>query len=183
MLAMQYTIPLPPGFDEAQARQRVQARAPLFDAHPGLRHKAFLYNAEERLYAPFYIWHDVSAARDFLLDELFHGVVRDFSRHRVRSWYGVHLLEASTQPPGFALREADVIAPEEKLENFLAREREAQQALRHAPGLCLHLVGFDPDRWEILRYSLWASKAQCVASGSDSAIGYDVLHVSAPKKE
>ncbi len=39
----------------------------------------------------FALWKDVLEAQKFLLDDLFRGVIETFSRHRVRSWFVIHM--------------------------------------------------------------------------------------------
>ncbi len=181
MLAMQYSIPLPGNYDAAQIRARVGARCKLFDAHAGLAHKSFLYNDADKLYAPFYVWKDVIEAQKFLLDDLFKGVIDTFSRHRVRSWYAVHMAYGNRDLlPLYAVREIDAIAPEEKLDVFLANEKTRQTSLLKNPDLYMHLVALDADRWEILRFSLWRDKQSASTPSSDVFQDYEVLHVSEP---
>jgi hypothetical protein len=181
MIAMQYSIPLPPNFAPDMVRQRVEQRRASFDSHAGLVHKSFLYHAKERLYAPFYVWKDVGEARDFLLNELFHGVVETFNRHRVRSWYVASMMYVNRDLyAGFARREIDVIPPEARLSDFLQRERAMQQELSASPDLYAHTLAFDPERWEIMRFSLWKDALSADKPASDSVIEYDVLHVSEP---
>jgi hypothetical protein len=182
MLAMQYSIQLPENFDADIIRNRVESRSKLFDDHDGLQHKSFLYNADEKIYAPFYIWKDVFQARDFLLDDLFKGVVDTFNRHRVRSWFVVHMAYGNRKlKPSFAQREVDTIPPEETLSRYLKRDKDMQEQLVKNPNLYMHVVALDADRWEILHFSLWADKASAIQSGSDSTLTYEVLHVSEPK--
>lgn len=181
MIAMQYSIPLPANFDSDDVVRRVENRRASFDAHAGLVHKSFLYNAKERLYAPFYVWKDVGEARDFLLNELFHGVVETFNRHRVRSWYVANMVYANRELyASYARRDIDVIPPEAKLDEYLEREREAQKQLSGHPDLYAHTLAFDPDRWEILHFSLWKDKQAAPKSTSDSMMDYEVLHISEP---
>ena len=181
MLAMQYSIQLPDGYGDAQIRARVDQRSKLFDGHGGLVHKSFLYNNRERLYAPFYVWKDVVEAQQILLDDLFKGVIEAFSRHRVRSWYVIHMAYGDRAlKPAFCYREVDIIAPEERLDRFLAQEKEEQARLIKDPRLYMQVVGLDADRWEIVRYSLWQDKACARKPGSDSFQEYEVLHVSEP---
>jgi len=182
MLAMQYSIPLPANYDSALIRERVRARSSLFDEHAGLMHKSFLFNAKEHLYAPFYIWRDVAQARDFLMDELFHGVIETFNRHRVRSWYVVNMGYGNAGLlAGYARREIDVIPPEVKLEDYLANEKKLQKQLLLNPNLYSHVIALDADRWEILHFSLWKDKESAEKPSSDSYIEYEVLHVSKPQ--
>ena len=179
MLAMQYTISLPPGFDAAKIRERVDVRSRLFDGHQGLVHKSFLYNDQEKLYAPFYIWKDVVEARDFLMDDLFKGVIEAFSRHRVRSWFTLQLGYGNrTITPTYALSETDRIAPEERLDRYVAEQKQHQESLLTHPDLYMHLIAMDADRWELLRFSLWKDKASAEKPSTDSYHEFDVLHVT-----
>lgn len=181
MLAMQYSIPLPANFGGEQVRERVSQRRALFDAHAGLLHKSFIYNESDHLYAPFYVWKGVEPAQDFLMDDLFRGVVETFSRHRVRSWIVLSMAYGNKQvKPAYALRETDLIAAEESLKGFKAQEQKQQAALLADPNLYLHLVALDADRWEVMRYSLWKDRAAAPEPRSDCFQTYDVLHVSEP---
>ena len=178
---MQYSIQLPANYDVALIENRVNERKPLFDEHKGLVHKSFLYNEEDKLYAPFYVWKDVIEAQAFLLDDLFKGVVETFSRCRVRTWFVVHMACGKRSlPPTFARREVDIIPPEEKLDNFLRYERDVQSELITDPNLYMQVAAFDADRWEILRFSLWKDEASARKPSSDSYLDYRVLHVSEP---
>lgn len=179
MLAMQYTIPLPVGYDAAKIRERVSVRRRLFDGHYGLTHKSFLYNDKEKLYAPFYVWKDVVEARDFLMDDLFKGVIESFSRHRVRSWFVVQMGYGNEDiKPGYALREIDAIAPEDRLDSFLEAEKKHQEELMANPDLYMHVIAMDADRWEILHFSLWKDRASSERPKSDSYLEFEVLHVT-----
>ena len=181
MLAMQYSIPLPENYDVALIERRVNERKPLFDGHKGLVHKSFLYNEQDKLYAPFYIWKDVIEAQAFLLDDLFKGVVETFSRCRVRSWFVVHMAHGNRSiSPTFARREVDIIPPEDKLDTFLAYEKNLQLELVNDPNMVMQVAAFDADRWEVLRFSLWKDEQTAAKPTGDSYIDYRVLHVSEP---
>lgn len=182
MLAMQYSIPLPHDYHAEQIRARVSERKALFDDHAGLLHKSFIYSEKDHIYAPFYIWKDVSEAKEFLLDDLFKGVVSTFSRHRVRSWIVVSMRYGNrASVPTYARREIDPLPPEESLSIWSTHEKEQQEALiTNHPGLYLHVVALDADRWEVLRYSLWESAAAAPKAATDCYQSYDLLHVSEP---
>jgi hypothetical protein len=181
MLAMQYSIQLPINYDAELIKKRVNARSKLFDAHDGLVHKSFLYNEKDKIYAPFYVWKDVIEAQKFLLDDLFKGVIETFSRHRVRSWFVIHMAYGNRDiTPAFAQREVDIIPPEERLDQYLAREKILQSELVKDPNLYMHLVALDADRWEILHFSLWKDEKSAAKPSSDSFLHYEVLHVSEP---
>lgn len=177
MLAMQYTIQLPADYDMNAIETRVEQRKPLFDKVPGLEHKSYLANFDEKTYAPFYLWKDITRLRDFLLDDLFRGVTASFSRPRVRTWT---VLDQQRGPfagtPGHAVREADPIPADEPLEALFEREKAAQEALLKHPGLYFTVLGLDADRWEILRYHVWQDEATAAAPHGDVVHTYRVLH-------
>ena len=179
MIAMQYTIPLAMNFDIRSIYRRVEERATLFEDLPGLSHKSYLLCEEDRLYAPFYIWDNIHEAQNFMLDHLFRGVIETFSRPRIRTWF-ILLQQTGSSPelPTYALQEMDAIAPEENLEALVATERKRKHDLLQHDGLHSYVVALDPDRWEIMRYGLWANADQAVTSGADRVQSYKVLHVS-----
>jgi hypothetical protein len=181
MLAMQYSIPLPHTMDAAKIRERVERRKPLFDNHKGLLHKSFVYSAEDHVYAPFYVWKDVSEAQHFLLDELYQGVIESFGRHRVRQWLVIGYAVGNKKAQAtHALREIDPVAPE-RLSLFSEREKQhqAEMIAKHKE-LCLHVTALDADRWEVMRFSLWNCpiKEAKFKAKSDCLQHYEVLHVS-----
>lgn len=179
MLAMQYIIPLPVGYDAQKIRERVDVRSRLFDGHDGLVHKSFLYNDDEKLYAPFYIWKNVVEARDFLMDDLFKGVIESFTRHRVRSWFVVQMAYGNRAiAPTYAVREMDAIPPEERIDQYITGEKKRQEALLANPNLYAHVIAMDADRWEILHFSLWKDRQSAEKPHSDSHMSFDVLHVT-----
>lgn len=183
MLAMQYTIPLPPNFDADAVRARVSQRRALFDSHSGLEHKSFVYCPKEHVYAPFYVWKNIQHAQHFLLDELYQGVVESFGRHRVRSWYVIAMSAGEFKgDASFAMRETDTVPTDTDLKHFALAEREKQLGLvDHYPEMKLHITALDAERWEVMRFSLWQDEVSSAETESDCLQTYEVLHVSAPK--
>ena len=178
MLAMQYTIQLPADYDMSQVDARVEQRKNLFGDVPGLVHKSYLANDEDKIYAPLYIWSDIAGLRDFLLADLFHGVTKAFRRPRVRSWAVIDQVNGQfSGNPQFAIRESDPVPSESELEAWIQKERDNQARLESQDGLFLSVLGLDPDRWEILRYSLWRDEKSAPKLESDCAQTYRVLHV------
>jgi hypothetical protein len=177
MLAMQYSIELPVGYDLSLIRARVSDRSRLFTGLPGLKHKSYLLSEADMIYAPFYIWSDVEQARHFLFDDLFRGVIKTFRRPRVRSWmvldsaYG-----AITLTPTFARREIDTIAPEENLEKRFQQETSEQAELASDPNFYFQVTALDAERWELTRLSLWRDEASARPTASDCVQHYEVLH-------
>jgi hypothetical protein len=177
MLAMQYSIELPYHYDTNLVRARVKERVALFKGVPGLLHKSYLLNEEDKIYAPFYVWSDVAEARKFLFDDLFRGVITAFRRPRVRTWMVMDSITGNPAlTPRFARRESDIIAPEEHdLEGLFRRETEAQTKLKSHPALYFHMVALDAERWELVRYSLWRDEASAPPSHADITLPYEVL--------
>lgn len=181
MLAMQYTIQLPDTYDMRLIRARVEERSQLFKTLPGLMQKCYLVNDRDRIYAPFYIWDNITEARRFMLNDLFRGVIQAFSRPRIRTWtiiacdWGNKILQ-----PRFAVREADIIAPEENLEKMVEKELKAHAKLVENDNLYFHVIALDPDRWELMRFSLWGDQKSADFPGADVIQHYEVLMVSRP---
>jgi hypothetical protein len=149
VIALEYTIPLPPGFDTRRIRQRVRDKAPFFDAHPGLLWKAFLLQEPDPAYAAFYLWESAEAATSFLDGPLFAGVVESFGRLEVRLW----LVRDAVAPPP-SVRWA----------------RREERALVLAPDRPAHVVGLDPTAWRVVHFAFEAARP------ADD--GWEVLHLS-----
>ena len=181
MIAMQYTIRLAGDFSADQVRDRVEHRRCLFDDLPGLIHKSFLYNEIEGLYAPFYVWQDDGSARAFLTGGLFQGLVEMFGRPRVRCWTVLAYAESgSADAVQRAVKEVDSIAAETKLVDLVRHGEVRHAAAVKAPGVGCHLVGVDPDRWELMRYSTWKGPDCTPACDADMMESYEILHLSRP---
>lgn len=182
MIAMQYSISLSDDFGTQKIRARVQARYGLFDKMPGLAHKSYLFNATDRLYAPFYIWRSHDAAREFLLSDIFQDVSDTFRRPRVRMWnvFSYDVFDPSMTPT-FAVREVDPVSAEQRLAVLAEAEKRAHETLRGKAGLHSHAVALDADRWELVRYSLWRDEDAARDNlTADAVQTYDVLHLSTP---
>jgi hypothetical protein len=177
MLAMQYSIQLPNGYDTRLIRSRVSERKALFDGLPGLVHKSYLLSEADHVYAPFYIWSDVAQARAFLFNDLFRGVIIAFRRPRVRTWMVLDSMYANRDiTPSFGVREADIVAPEDNLEALFTQEKKRQSALADNENLHFYAVALDAERWEIVRYSLWRNEKSAAPSHADCINTYEVLH-------
>lgn len=177
MLAMQYSVKLPAEYDLNKVNERVAQRAPKFKGRAGLLHKFYLYEREEHLYAPLYIWESTQAAQNFLMDSLFGDVVQDFGRPRVRSW---QILEFNYGPskiePVKMISEVDKVCSDKALLDIRSHEEVHHNEMLQQEGLFAHLVLLDPDRWEISRCSLWSVPEKHVLSGSDCTYEYEVMN-------
>ncbi|MFG2208159.1 DUF4865 family protein [Streptomyces sp. NPDC048638] len=180
---MQYAITLPADYDMRIIRHRVQSKGHLMDGFPGLGLKA--YGVRERgadgspvnEYAPFYLWVDPEAMNRFLTGDGFRGVIRDFGRPAVRHWQGLfhRAGPASGRPPGFFSRRTETVPegadPGGCIADALARHEE----LATDDGVFTTSLAFDPFRWELVHFTLWAD---AVPEGAGES--YRVLHLSAP---
>ncbi|MQA66966.1 MAG: DUF4865 family protein [Alphaproteobacteria bacterium] len=179
MIAMQYTIRLAGDYDLHKVRERVIQRKPLFDGMDGLLHKAYLFNEVQAVYAPFYVWQCDDAARAFLTGSLFRDLVETFGRPRVRLWnvlaYGGNM--GAAHAPRIAVKELDTIAAEENLGRLTERENERHRVALETRGLCFHLTGLDPDRWQLMRYSAWCDPSQIQNCDSDAVETFEILQL------
>lgn len=178
MIAMQYTIRLAGDYDLDLLRDRVARRKPLFDNVEGLLHKAYLFNADQAIYAPFYVWQSDDAARAFLTSDLFGDLVETFGRPRVRCW-GVVAYSGNPKAgePRVAIKETDTIAAEDSLPELCRREVALHQEALVDGGACFHLTGLDPDRWELMRYSVWCDASHVQKCDSDTVETFDILQL------
>ncbi len=179
MLAMQYSVRLPRDFDVDRVYKHVSERSRLFEGCPGLKHKFYLYDPDAHIYAPFYIWEDAQAAQDFLLNNLFNGVIERFGRPRVRSWQIIDLDFGSyKEEPGYLLSCIDKLQATKPLGGLIDQEKANHRDTLRQPGLYAHMVLLDADRWEIGRVGLWQSEERAVQPPADCVVGYDVLKMN-----
>lgn len=182
MMAMQYSVRLPAEYPVERLRQRVKERGPLFDQVQGLAHKSFLLDAQQRTYAPFYVWRSHDAMRDFLFGNLFSGVVEAFGRPRIRHWSVLEFAHSDRGiTPTFACYEIDKVSLDLSLPETRNREMEAHRALLKTPGLYASVSAIDADRWEVCRFTLWADQKAKPRTQSDCTLGFEVMYVSEPK--
>lgn len=184
MLALQYSIHLPHDTNDQLIEERVKQRAPVFEAIPGMLHKSFLYNRADKLYAPFYVWEDLTGARDFLFDELFKGFVSEFRRPRTRSWTVLFRGEGQLvgSMPRFARCESDLVPAEKSLEQLIQEEQKKHEELLQNPDLYFHLTALNPDRWELMHYSLWRDESVVPLAEADCVQDFEVLHINEPQR-
>jgi hypothetical protein len=182
MMAMQYSVRLPDGFDATKVRERVAERSALFDGLVGLEHKSFLFDSRDRVYAPLYVWRDSDAALRFMLDEkMFESVVATFGRPRVRRWMVLDFGHGDRAAlPRFARIETDKVNSGSSLRSLAEREGEGHRSMLSRKGLFAHMVALDADRWELTRFGLWRDQASAGKSDADCVQEFQVLHVSEP---
>ncbi|MBL4666645.1 MAG: DUF4865 family protein, partial [Sneathiella sp.] len=138
---MQYSVRLPSEYNLDKVYERVSLRGPMFEGCPGLAHKFYLYEKEEHLYAPLYIWENTQSAQDFLMNSLFGDVVQDFGRPRVHIWqilefaYGPSALEPVTMTA-----EVDKVSSKESLSLLKDTETERHNQMLTQEGLFAHMT-------------------------------------------
>ena len=186
MLLMQYRITLPAAFDMAVVRARVAGTGHLLDAYPGLGVKAFLIREQGvdgstvNEYAPFYLWADSAGAASFLWSGVgFTAIVRDFGRPTVQTWVGGTSRSARTDlgAARYAVRSTRALGVDTDVVAAAAAADAHSAAAVQDPAVLLAAYGIDPQRWELVTFTLHADRPADVPA--DAAL-FQVLHVSAP---
>ena len=180
MHVMQYEIGLPADYDMGIVAARVAARGAATDDFPHLGLKAYAVRTAGRhgspvnAYAPFYLWCDPAGLDAFLYGP-FRAIVRDFGRPAVRHWIGaaLHRGPAAGERPVLAVRQVRPLPPE------VAPGPVVEEEVRPRPlgeGVHSEVVAVDPDRWEVVRFTLHSRPPELPQEGT----AFDLLHVSAP---
>ncbi|MBD8879915.1 DUF4865 family protein [Rhodanobacter sp. 7MK24] len=187
MIAMQYTITLPAGYDMAIIRRRIADKGHLLDDFPGLGFKAWLYAlcddgelpGRDNLYAPFYLWRDSAGMNAFLNGAGFAALSQDFGRPAVRNWIPwqaelVHDLRGAV----CATREIAVLPDHADLAEWQRREEESTHAAM-AEGALAAITACNPADWTLARFRLWPEVRADLAGAECQA--YRVGHISQPR--
>jgi hypothetical protein len=189
MIAMQYRVLLPAGYDMGVIRHRVASTGHLLDDYPGLGVKAFLVREKGvdgspvNEYAPFYLWADAAGAASFLWSGVgFTAIVRDFGRPTVRTWIGGTSRSAGPDLSGgrYAVRSTVDLGDDADVVAAAAAADERCAAAVETPGTLLAAYGIDPHSWQLMTFSLHADHP---AGVPEDAATFQVLHVSAPAHE
>ncbi len=189
MLGLQYGFALPDEYDMTAVRRRVAEAAPRFDRLPGLAHKAFLCNDRSRpldgvpatnQFAAFAVWDDAAAAGSFLTSELFRWLVDGFGRPHVRLIVALCLdVCDTTRPPAAAVHQVVAAGAGGAPDGLADAETAQHRRSLGQPGLYARVVALDPERWDIVRFSLWHAAA-VPAAELKSGHGYELLHLATP---
>jgi hypothetical protein len=187
MLLMQYRITLPSDYDMGVVRTRVATTGHLLDVYPGLGAKAFLIRekgvdgATANEYAPFYLWADSAGAASFLWSGVgFTAIVRDFGRPTVQTWVGGTSRSAHADPTAarYAVRSTRALGADVDVVTAAAAADARSAAAVQDPGVLLAAYGVDPQRWELVTFTLHAERPAQVPA---EAAVFQVLHVAAPE--
>lgn len=181
MLAMQLNLRLGACSDETGAYGRVVDCARRVSPRRDLVHAACLVDDEAHVCAPLYIWRSGGAMRCFLLGSRFGEVVDGFGRPRVRTWSVLEFDPGDTSvAPRFAISEIDALDPERNLRSVAQREKRRHREMLRRPGLYSHAAAVDPDRWEIVRFSLWRDELCAAPADADCVHTYRVTQHTEP---
>lgn len=165
MFAMQYGFDFPANFDMGTILARAATIGPRFDELPGLYHKAFLVGKNSpgaaNRYTPFYLWREVDGLMAFLRSDAFRALSAHYGRPAVQRWNEVAFIEgpAVNGEPEVAVQEFVGLAPDVDLEKLCEQELATLGALAREPGLQTAYVGLDPEKWQLMRLSLWTDRA------------------------
>lgn len=188
MIAMQYSIALPADYDMAIIQRRIADKGPLLDDLPGLVFKAYLsadrgdraLSSRTNLYAPFYLWRDAEAMRDFLAGAAFRALTASFGRPAVQLWTvcAAHL-HADLRGARYARRAIVAIPDTDELDTL--GERETGRAGDDlAAGALATVSAYEPHGWNLLRLRLWRDLPP---PSPDAGQAYAVGHVSMPARD
>lgn len=180
MIAMNYRFVLPADYDMAVIRQRIASKGHLLDGFPELEFKAYLYAdihsqtwpATQNVYAPFYLWQGTGGMRQFLCGSGFAVLQGDFGRPDVLSWIPLcQHVSTSVQQARFAVRELSAIPPSRPLAEL---EQQQLQWLgeQQQRGALASISAFDPQRWQLLRFTLWAAPLALYSQQEGYEVGY-----------
>jgi len=183
---MQYPITLPIDYGMGIIRRRVQTRGSALDDRAGLLCKVYgirevgVASSPVNQYAPFYLWHDVTAATAFLWrGQGFDGIVRDFGRPRVHTWLPCAYTRGAAAPSSVAQAVVRTcrIEPDADLTDIaeLLSDQVAERS-RH-PATHVAAAGIDPTNWRTAEIT--------TRNGGPALEGtsYTVLHISQPAHE
>ena len=103
MIIMQYRFQLADDYNMALIKQRIADKGHLFDHHPGLLFKSWLYSCRDQpfqpgtrnCYAPLYVWESSEAMNAFLTGPLFAAAVNSFGWPDIRYWLSLRIPEIS----------------------------------------------------------------------------------------
>ena len=180
MLVMRYRHRLSADHDMGAIRARIAARAPLWDATPGLAFKAFSvserghHGASANAYASTYLWLDPAAALDFLADARFRSVVDAFGRPPIETWLPLGVRAGRLGTPRFLRRETMRVEAGDDLGRLREAEAETGRAAVENGALAV-VSGLDPATWHLIRFTL-THGAPAVAGEAAEAI----VHLAAP---
>lgn len=182
MLAKQYTHRLPADYDMAHIRDRVAARGPLWDQTVGLVFKGFVarvrgeYGASGNAYASVYLWHDSSAAADFIMGERFRSVIDTFGRPRIETWLPLDARKGPAAKARALYRED--IDFNEGLDTAALRafEIERNDGLAAQADTLAVVTAIDLTAWRLIRLTLSADAPDSTRPGK----AYQVFHLAQP---
>lgn len=168
MLLVHYRHRLPADYEMTRIAERIATRGPSFDATPGLGFKAFAASEQARgaghnAYASLYLWLDPRAATDMLSDARFAAVVDSFGRPSVATWlpFDVRMGRASTAR---SLHREETLLPEgEDLARRWQTEAQASRTIVRDESILATVVGLDPARWSLTRFTLSTAPAEASA--------------------
>lgn len=183
MYSMQYLVPLSKDFDISAIEKRVSAKAPEYDAFPGLAMKVWMTQRKTRhggnLYGTFYLWNDAAGATQFLTGSGFQGIIDSFGRPPVTGWVAL-AVQATGSLDGATVAVQSFV----EITEAGSFEGAVPDAMRRHEGLepAFTAICLDPTRWRLVVFSMVPEIAFEAASGlgPDTRI-FDVLHVSLPR--
>lgn len=186
MHSMQYRIPLPSDYDMHIIRQRVADKGTALDNFPGLGLKAYLiretHNSESPIneYAPFYLWSDIEAMKQFLYGGIgFGGIIDSFGRPSVIHGNGI-AAEAGPQTghdPRWATLQTTPVPAHTDPASHAADATQRAQDLTSDSNTHTIAVSINPTNWTLSVFTLYLNQPQ----PQPEVECFEVLHLSSPE--
>lgn len=188
MIAMQYSFVLPTDYDMNIIRHRITSKGHFLDQCPDLLFKAYLYacksdqtsGIQDNLYAPFYLWKNMTGMEDFLCSNGFKGVTDAFGRPSVTVWipWVNHVTPASSRAT-HATKTTIMLPSDSILAKVREQENSAAEALLQYQGAIAVVIAFDPTAWSFVRFCLWEHTENIPKDAA--TLLYQVGYLSEPK--
>lgn len=170
MIAMQYSFTLPADYDMGIIEKRIADNGYRTDGFAGLIFKTYLYarrnclqtGSAENIYAPFYLWQDVSDMNRFISGAGFQGVAGAFGWPQIRV-YPVLAAKMSNDVAQavYAKREITDIAPFSDL---------APLAEENINDRLIDVTAWDTTNWKKIHFT--AGRNPLAGGGQNYRIGH-----------
>lgn len=189
MHAMHYRIPLPTDYNMSIIRQRVADKGSALDTFPGLGLKAYLireagvHGSAINEYAPFYLWSDIEAMKQFLYAGIgFGGIVASFGRPPVAHYNALAAVQGTNHTDAvlWATLDTWAMTPNEDPHASASRATEQARELATTPNTHTVATTIDPTTWVLRTFTLWTAVPPESIINTTTTECFEVLHLSKP---
>jgi hypothetical protein len=170
MIAMQYKVAFPNGYDMNIIKKRVEMNGDKTDGFPDLLFKAYLIadSMSKKEYAPLYIWKSNGGMNSFIFDGYYDNILKSFG------WQHINIAVPHTIDLSSDFHKSKYVL---EIENDIKRVTSMESpALSNIDADYLGAVSvYNPDKWKYVEFYFY-DKFPDYLTGDDSV--YEVLHIS-----